>query len=174
MPGATLPVGVTQTIRWTTTGLPATGSVKVELSRNGGVSWTTLATSAPNSGSFAWMVSGTPTHSAVVRVTSVSSPTVLGLSQPFSISQPTLFLISPNGGEQLRQGNQALIQWSGTTLGAETVTINLTRDFGKHPHWTTIFQGIPNTGNVFWGVSGKTTKKARVQIIGTRTRRSRP
>jgi flagellar hook capping protein FlgD len=43
--------------------------VDVELSRDNGGSWTTLATDVPNTGSLAWTVSGPPTTTARLRVT---------------------------------------------------------------------------------------------------------
>jgi hypothetical protein len=70
--GETWPLGSTQTITWTSTGL--TGNVKIQLSRDGGVTWpTTIAASTPNDGTHPWMVSGAASTRARVRITSTAT-----------------------------------------------------------------------------------------------------
>jgi hypothetical protein len=72
-------VGSNQTIAWTHN-LGAGTSVRIELTRNNGAAWETLAASAPNStattGTFAWTVTGPPTTAARVRVVWVAKPAV--------------------------------------------------------------------------------------------------
>ena len=78
--GETWPISSAQTITWTSTGLLATSYVKIELSRNGGTTWTTLTASTPNDGTHPWTVSGTATTQARIRITSTSQPTVTDTS----------------------------------------------------------------------------------------------
>jgi hypothetical protein len=47
-------IGSVQTIRWTSTGI--TGNVRIDLSRDGGSTWTTIISSTPNDGSEQWTV----------------------------------------------------------------------------------------------------------------------
>jgi hypothetical protein len=65
-------------VRWTSAGL--SGPVKIELSRNGGVSWTAILASTTNDGKHNWTVAGARTRRARVRVTSVSQPQVTDTS----------------------------------------------------------------------------------------------
>ncbi len=80
-------VGSTQTIQWGSTDL--TGNVRIELSRNGGVSYAEiLFSSIPDDGSETWVVDVHPTGSARIRVTALGAPGVADASEAdFSISQ---------------------------------------------------------------------------------------
>jgi hypothetical protein len=61
-------------IRWSSSGV--SGNVKIELSRDGGRSWTTLFASTANDGSEFWQVTGPATRAALIRVSSVNNPSV--------------------------------------------------------------------------------------------------
>jgi hypothetical protein len=82
-----LTVGSTQFIRWIHT-LGAQSYVRIELSRNGGATWETIADSVKNvhplGGVFRWVVTGPTTNAAVVRVTWLDG-TVTDSSGRFSI-----------------------------------------------------------------------------------------
>ena len=68
--GEILFVGSGVNLTWSATDpfLGVTG-VDVELSRNGGGSWSTLATGIPNTGTMGWTVTGPVTNNALLRVT---------------------------------------------------------------------------------------------------------
>ncbi len=61
-------VGTVKTITWTNNNFA--DPVKIEYSTNNGVSWITppIATSAPNTGTFAWTIPNTPSASCKVRI----------------------------------------------------------------------------------------------------------
>lgn len=65
-------VNASREIEWSSSGL--TGSVKIELSRDGGISWVVLFASTPNDGSQFWTVTGPATTQARIRITSLSEP----------------------------------------------------------------------------------------------------
>lgn len=162
----TVLLNTTLNIKWNTTGLPANGDVTIELSRDGGASWDTIVDETPNTGLSQWVVSGTPSSDALVRVSSIPTGTedpVEGVSGSFFISAPTLFLVAPNGGDKWRQGTQQVIQWTGTTVGVGKVDVQLSRDGGRR--WTTIISGTANDGAQAWGVHGATSKKVRLRLI---------
>jgi hypothetical protein len=71
-------VGSTQTITWTSSGV--TGPVRIQLSRNGGLSWTTIINSTNNDGSQSWHVDGPATTQARIKVVSISNPAVFDIS----------------------------------------------------------------------------------------------
>ena len=78
-------VGSTQTIIWSSDGV--SGNVKIELSRDGGGTWTTIVDSTPVAGNQTWNVMGPATIQARIRVSSVSGNKVSGASASnFTIS----------------------------------------------------------------------------------------
>jgi hypothetical protein len=95
-------VGSTYFIRWNTNFV--TGNVKVELSRNGGGTYETLFANTANDGSESWAVTGPPTSTAVMRVSSVGDPSILDVSNvPFMVSPGfalrASLIVRDNGGE---------------------------------------------------------------------------
>jgi hypothetical protein len=64
----------------------AGGSVSVELSTDNGTTWTTVAASAPNTGTFALTLPNTPTIGARVRVSSTADPSISTIGAPFTIA----------------------------------------------------------------------------------------
>jgi choice-of-anchor B domain-containing protein len=80
----TFRVGRNNTVQWTLRG--ASGGVRIELSRNGGTSWTTLSEEAPNTGFFDWTAAGVPTTRARIRITSVTRPDLRQTSADFAIA----------------------------------------------------------------------------------------
>jgi hypothetical protein len=77
------PVGGTRTIRWTHN-LGQAEQVNIEISRDGGATWTAIASGVPNSGNTAgvsdWMVVGPATAAARIRVTWVTNNVVQDVS----------------------------------------------------------------------------------------------
>jgi hypothetical protein len=61
----------TYPVTWTTTGTVA--NVKIESSINGGASYTTVVASTPNTGSYSWTVSNTPSANCLVRISDAST-----------------------------------------------------------------------------------------------------
>lgn len=100
--GELWPVGSTQNIQWISNGF--SGDVKIELSRNGGGSYETLFASTTNDGSEQWIVTSPTTTNALVRISSVGTPSVFDVSNgPFTISAGFTLLakviLRDNGGE---------------------------------------------------------------------------
>ena len=85
--GETWDAGSVQTILWNAEYV--TGNVTIVLSRDGGAVFAeTLAAATANDGAENWLVTGPPTASARVRVSSVAIPTAVDTSAIFSIYQP--------------------------------------------------------------------------------------
>ncbi|MGH8597531.1 MAG: hypothetical protein ACREXT_12815, partial [Gammaproteobacteria bacterium] len=66
------------TIRWNSSNV--SGNVSIEVSRNGGTSWTTISSSTANDGAHTWRVSKPATNSAWIRVCSVANPALCDMS----------------------------------------------------------------------------------------------
>ncbi|MCS6803840.1 MAG: right-handed parallel beta-helix repeat-containing protein [Blastocatellia bacterium] len=155
-------VGETVTIRWSSSNL--TGPVNIELSRDGGRQFAPLMSGVLNDGEETWLVSGTPTTRAVIRISSATTLSVNDSSDAvFTIVEPkSLRVVSPNGGEQWKLGRQQTIQWVSTGL-AGNVMVRLSRDGGRT--YRTIFRSIPNTGSVSWKPNGLATANCLIEVI---------
>ena len=76
--GDVYPIGSIQTIRWTSVNLP--GGVVIEVSRDGGSTYSVLFTNEPNAGSVSWTVTGTPSFQALIKIISQNDSTIYDLS----------------------------------------------------------------------------------------------
>lgn len=72
--GESWTIGTTKTITWTNTG--SISDVKIELQRSTSGSWEELTASTTNDGSYPWVVTGTATAEATVRISEVGDATV--------------------------------------------------------------------------------------------------
>ena len=86
--GAQIPIGTPTPIKY----LTMLTNVKIELSRNGGGTYETLFSNAPNQGSKCWTPTGPSTTQALIRVSSVNDPAIFG------ISPATFWIIGAGGG----------------------------------------------------------------------------
>ena len=153
-------LGSSQTISWSTGGLG--GNVSIELNRsypNG--SWETLSASTANDGSQAWTVTGSATASARIRITSLSNPTSTDISNNnFSITQATLALTAPNGGETWPVGSSQSITWN-LTGGTGSVVAQIDRNYPSGS-WTSL---TTTSGSSYsWTVTTPTSSTARIRV----------
>ena len=129
-----------------------------------------VATDAPNIGSFVWTV---PTGLAVggnytVKIRANDDKTCKDFSDAaFSVAKApcTLQLTSPNGGEAVERGSQIAITWSGTLPGG-TVKLVLFKAGTKH---SVIAADVPNTGSYAWNVPGKLpiASNYKIRVLAT-------
>jgi VCBS repeat-containing protein len=149
-----------QTITWSSTGV--SGPVKIELSRDGGVTWKTIVPRTPNDSSQRWIVLRGATTQAKIKVSCISDPALFDISDAnFNIVEPSITVISPNGGESWKIGSTQTITWNSTSV--LSVKIELSRNGGTT--WTTIATGIANHGNKTWKVTGPVTAHARIRVV---------
>ncbi len=81
--GDAWPIGNIEAITWASSGI--FGDIKIELSRDGGQSYTVLFDSVSNTGSQPWLVTGPPTPQALIRVTSLQDSVTSVSALPFTI-----------------------------------------------------------------------------------------
>src|SRR4029079_14918250 len=72
--GERLPRDGTYTVRWATSGSIA--NVRIEVSLNNGLAWTTLVGSTPNTGRYTWTLPATDSAQALIRVSDAAYPLV--------------------------------------------------------------------------------------------------
>jgi hypothetical protein len=83
-PNAIWSVGSAHNITWSHN-LGTSETVNIDLSKDGGVTWTNLASNVSNagngSGTFSWTVTGPSTAAAEIRVVWTADPSIVGISQ---------------------------------------------------------------------------------------------
>ncbi|MFQ6092104.1 MAG: hypothetical protein ACE5OR_05395 [bacterium] len=154
-------VGELDTIEWRSAG--QISAVQIAYTFDGGASWVTVADSTANTGSYVWTVPNTPSSSCLVRVRDRSDPTVADVSDdPFSIcAQPSITVLSPNGGERWGVGQEDTILW--TWQGCiDGVTVEYSVDGGRR--WTIIVDSAANTGRLVWPVPSTPSQECFVRI----------
>jgi len=158
--GETWYVGRSQSIRWTSHNV--TGNVKIEISRNRGLTWSTITSSTANDGVYSWTVTSPASNTCRVRVTSVSFPSARDTSNgDFSIAEPFITVLYPDGGEKWYTGETYDIRW--TSGGASKyVKIEISRDKGLS--WSTIIYSTLNTGLYSWTATGPASEVCLIRV----------
>jgi hypothetical protein len=155
-------IGDYMSIVWNTGNIG--GLVKIELSRDNGSTWETIIPSTPNNGAFQTLkVSGPATATALVRITSLSYPSVSDTSDIFILLEfpRSITVTSPNGGETWSVGESRNMTWNALNAGTY-VKIDISRDGGGT--WTPINSMTENDGIYSWGVTSPVTNTARMRV----------
>ncbi len=162
--GESWEVGSAQHIKWTSIGI--SGTVDIDVSRDGGATWKRAISSvAASAGDKVWTVSGSSSTQARIRVSNRSYSDASNTD--FTILAPGITVTSPNGDETFQIGSTAAVTWNSVSLPAKAmVKIEESRDSGTT--WKTIFPAVPNSGSKTWTVTGPSTSRGRVRVsIGT-------
>jgi hypothetical protein len=160
--GSDWPIGSSQHIQWGSAG--TSGTVSIELSRDGGGTWTTIEPGTPDDGDHLWNVTGPAAVACVIRVTDADG-TPAGQSGTFSISDaPYVTVITPAAGAMWEMGTSQLVLW-GSMGTSGTVDIAVSRDAGAS--WATIEPGTPDDGDYLWTVTGPASQSCIVRVCDT-------
>jgi hypothetical protein len=152
--GESWALGSTQTITWTTSGIPATDSVQIRLLQDG-VSLRILQSKTPNDGSHPWTVPTdlVPNTNYQVRLTWTGNTAIKDNSDAmFTLeagSDPYIGVLSPNGGEVFPLGETVPITWQDNLSGL--VTLRLTKG---GVYLRNIRSNTPSDGHYDWVVPG--------------------
>jgi hypothetical protein len=170
--GASWIIGTVQTVAWTNNLGPA-ATVRLDLSQNGGSTWTTIAASVQNSsatgGSYNWTVAGSASTTARIRAVSTSNPSVFGSTGNFTLINPTMAVTAPAAGASWTIGTVQTITWTNNLGSGATVRLDLSQDGGGT--WATIAAAIQNSsatgGSYNWTVAGSASTTARIRAVWT-------
>ena len=163
-------IGTVQNLRWNHN-LGLGSLVRVELSRDAGASWETLAASFANTAATSsllpWTVTGPATTSALLRVTWLGGPGVSdGSNTPFAVARPSITVTAPNTAVTWSVGSRRDITWSHNLPAGDTVDLDVSRDGGAT--WVSIATGVANTsattGRYSWVVTAPETTTGRVRV----------
>lgn len=78
-----------------------------------------------------------------------------------SNNEPTITVISPNGGDEIPLNSVQTIRWNSTDISGP-VKIELSRDGGDT--YETLFTDQPSSGSVIWNVTGMETFQALIKV----------
>jgi Big-like domain-containing protein/Calx-beta domain-containing protein len=164
-------VGTAHSITWTNN-LGTGATVKLEVSRDGGNTWSLITSSVANSsstgGSFTWTVSGPATTTARVRATWTVNSAVTDTSDVnFTIANPSITVNSPNGGGTWTVGSTVSVTWSSNLPSTENVKIELSTNGGAS-YSTVLKSSSPNDGSQSFTVQSawrSTQAKIRVSWV---------
>jgi hypothetical protein len=159
-------VGDADTIRWTSQNL--TENVKIEVNRAFPTgTWTALASAAPNTGWFRWVVTSGNSTSARIRISAVSHTFVRDSSaSAFTIAARSITVTSPATAVTWLVGDTATIRWSSLNLPDDSVKIEINRAYSTGT-WSVIAARVPNNGVYSWIVTGPNSTAARIRVSGT-------
>jgi hypothetical protein len=142
--------------------------VSIEVSRDGGSSWGPVAnvnTTAATSGTHAWTVTGPPTTTARIRVSSAATPAVNDISNVnFTITNPTVTMNLPNTAVSWQAGSAQNVRVNHTLGSGQNIDLEISRDGGAT--WgplTTVTTTTTTSVTYSWTVTGPTTTTARIR-----------
>jgi Big-like domain-containing protein/Calx-beta domain-containing protein len=166
--GVTWVIGTTRSITWTNN-LGTGATVRLEVSRDGGSTWSLITSSVANSsstgGSFNWTVSGPATTTARIRATWTVNGAVTDTSDVnFTIANPSITVNSPNGGGTWTVGTTVSVTWSSNLPSTENVRIDLSTNGGAS-YSTVLRSSTSNDGTQSFTVqSAWRSTQARIRV----------
>jgi hypothetical protein len=153
-------VGTTHEIKWVSFGI---SEVRLEISCDGGASWTTIVGSTDAAyGSYSWNVTGSSSTDCYVRVSDAADPSQSATSGCFSIREKVIAVLVPSGDETWYCGRpDRLVTWS--SFGVEgDVDLFYSTDAGAS--WAGIETGVPNDGSYLWTIPDEDSTQCRVMV----------
>ena len=159
--GASWTIGTPYTITWTSNLLPS-ATVKVQISRNGGSTYTALASSAPNTGTYAWTATGAASTTAIVKL-SANGFTATAVSGTFSLVAASVTVTSPDTAVTWTIGSTHAITWTHNVGAGAQFTIEVSRA----GVWSVIDSAATagaTSGSYGWTVVGPKATNAKVRV----------
>jgi hypothetical protein len=152
-------------ITWVAGG--CSGSYKIEISTNGGSTWSTLSASYAAAGtgscSYAWSISNTPSANCLVRVSDVSAPAKIDQSNATFTIAPAISVTQPNVGGVFTVGSVLNINWTSTGV-SNFYNIDYSIDNGAT--WISIVFNANITTNTYaWTIPNNPSTNCLVRVI---------
>jgi hypothetical protein len=158
--GERLTVGSTHEITWTSSG--TVGEIKIEYSTDNGASWSEIAASTENDGSYSWAVPDIQSDGCLVRVSETDGAPADTSDAVFSIVQSvSITVLAPNGGESWEACSSHDITWA-SSGNINNVKIEYSADSGVS--WTTIVESTAGDGVYNWMVPDAQSDTCLVKI----------
>ena len=137
-------VGTTKAIRWNACQVD---TITIEYSINNGQNWLLISENIPTAGNiYNWTIPNTISSNVLVRLVDKTNPQLLAVSNRFSIFNPSINLVTPNGGETWQSGTTKNIVWQSNLI--DFVKIEFSSDSGAT--WSTLRSSISADSSFSW------------------------
>jgi subtilisin family serine protease len=161
--GESLSIGFTYAVTWTYSG--SIGNVKIEYSIDNGVKWSTVVDSTKNTGSYNWTVPNTPSTKCKVRIKDAAdgkpSDTSNATFSIVTVTNPTITVTSPNGGETWDADTVHNITWTSTgTVG----NVKIEYSYNNGSSWNSVSSSTANDGSHSWTLPHINFTNCKVRI----------
>ncbi len=162
------PAGATMNIQWTTENWPgsfADGPVRLDITRDRGLTWETIIPTTSNDGQEQWVVTGPASNGCRLRLVNGNKPEHFYthwndfIIQEISVSQPAAQSLWPIGSTQT-------IQWYGYYIadGDQSACVEINRNYPSGS-WETLFPNIKiSSQSVPWVVTGPGSGNCRIRV----------
>ncbi|MCX6582296.1 MAG: S8 family serine peptidase [Candidatus Aminicenantes bacterium] len=156
-------IGSTYAVAWTSSG--AIDNVKIEYSTDNGARWSTIVASTKNTGSYNWTIPNKPSIRCKVRIGEAvdgrPSDTCNSTFSIVTVTNPTLTVTTPNGGEKWDAATVHNITWT-STGSVGNVKIEYSSNNGGS--WNTVFGSTANNGSYSWTLPTLNSTACKVRI----------
>ncbi len=150
--------GKTQSISWSATS--NVSSVNIELSTDGGSTWSNIATNQSANQNYSWRIGTTPSSNALIRVTDASNSSISDTSDNSFVIE-SLSLVYPSGGEYFLADSVINITWNSSQVS--NLKIELSTDNGQV--WSVVTSSTPaSSGSYSWTIPNAPSRNALLRI----------
>ena len=132
-------------IHWNWSG--TIGSVKLEYSIDGGITWYSITNSTGNDGDYDWTIPNIPTTQCRTKITNLADPNCWDVSNTnFTVQRPAFSIFDPDNGKELVAGEIYPIHWN--WLGTvSSVKLELWYKTESGVEWWTVTSNTANDGS---------------------------
>jgi len=151
--------GTSHNITWLSAGL--TGNVKIEYSINGGATYTTVAVSVPNTGTYSWTIPNTPSNACLVRISDADTGapsdqsdavfTIFGpITCTYAISPSTQLFSALGGADSIDVTTSSGCSWTAASNDPWIVVSSGAGSGNGHVFYTVLNNPLtsPRTGTI--------------------------
>jgi hypothetical protein len=152
-------------VRWNAQDI--TGNIQIELSRDNGVTWSSIGTAPATAGTYDWTVTAPATTQALVRIGKLTLGIIDSSNAVFEISNKVvepIVVVAPDGGEQLHMGETTPVKWTAPS-SVTAVDIEYSSDGGGT--WNLVITNIGSVGanpQYMWLVPQLSTPSANALV----------
>lgn len=156
--------GSSQAIMYTSTNIT---NVNIEYSVDGGLTWMFIAINTPATGNYYWTIPYSVTSTGFIRVSNAANSSVFSQNiNPFTIFVPSLYLLTPNGGETLQGSSNYTISWSGIPSQYYVlVQLQMAPNMPWQDIAYTTSSGFNNVNSYVWHVNNISSNTCKIRII---------
>lgn len=161
--GETWRIGTDQEITWSS---DRVDSIRMDYSTNNGSSWKEINRHVPDSNkTYVWTIPNTPSSNCLVRISDAAALNIYDISNnPFVIYTPSVTLLHPKQGEDLKVTEVYNITWESSYV--DHVKLEYSIDAGNS--WLEICSSTPAVSGFYaWTVPNTVSSSCKLRITDT-------